>query len=76
MVAEFISQLNKKNESNNKVKLFMQAIKKYDAVMELPPQVLSDFAEHIKVGKSKIKKLTLSKRDNAVAVFFGGISIV
>lgn len=54
----------------------MQAIKKYDAVMELPPQVLSDFAEHIKVGKSKIKKLTLSKRDNAVAVFFGGISIV
>ena len=43
LVAELIGKLHEKNESVNKVKLFMQAIKKYDAVMELTPQVLADF---------------------------------
>ena len=77
LVAELIGKLNEKNESNNKVKLFMQAIKKYDAVMKLTPQVLADFIEHIEVGKCQntSKKLPLSKRDNAISVFFWGVGI-
>ena len=59
------------------VRLFMQAIKKYDTVTELTPQVLADFIEHIEVGKCQntSKKLPFSKRDNAVSVFFWGIGI-
>ena len=55
----------------------MQAIKKYDAVTELTPQVLADFIEHIEVGKyqNTSKKLPFFKRDNAVSVFFWGIGI-
>ena len=77
LIAELIGKLNEKNESNNKLKLFMQAIKKYDAVTELTPQVLADFIEHIEVGKCQntSKKLPLSKRDNAISVFFWGIGI-
>lgn len=77
LVAELIGKLHEKNESVNKVKLFIQAIKKYDAVTELTPQVLADFIEHIEVGKCQntSKKLPFSKRDNAVSVFFWGIGI-
>lgn len=77
LVAELIGKLNEKNESNNKLKLFMQAIKKYDAVTELTPQVLADFIEHIEVGKCQntSKKLPFSKRNNAISVFFWGIGI-
>ena len=77
LVAELIGKLNEKNESNNKLKLFMQTIKKYDAVTELTPQVLADFIEHIEVGKCQntSKKLLFSKRDNAISVFFWGIGI-
>lgn len=77
MVAELIGKLHEKNEFVNKVKLFMQAIKKYDAVTELTPQVLADFIEHIEVGKCQntSKKLPFFKRDNAVSVFFWGIGI-
>lgn len=65
LVAELIGKLHKKNESVNMVKLFMQAIKKYDAVTELTPQVLADFIEHIEVGKyqNTSKKLSFSKRN-------------
>lgn len=77
LIAELIGKLNEKNESNNKVKLFMQAVKKYDAVMELTPQVLADFIEHIEVGKCQntSKKLPLFKRDNVISVFFWGVGI-
>lgn len=77
LVAELIGKLNEKNESSNKAKLFMQAIKKYDAVMELTPQVLANFIEHIEVGKCQntSKKLPLSKRDNVISVFFWGVGI-
>ena len=77
LIAELIKKLNEKNESSNKVKLFMQAVKKYDAVMELTPQVLADFIEHIEVGKCQntSKKLPLSKRDNVISVFFWGVGI-
>lgn len=77
LVAELIGKLNEKNESNNKLKLFIQAIKKYDAVTELTPQVLADFIEHIEVGKCQniSKKLPFYKRDNAISVFFWGIGI-
>lgn len=77
LVAELIEKLNEKNESSNKVKLFMQAIRKYDVVTELTPQVLADFVEHIEVGKcqSTSTKLPFSKRDNAISVFFWGIGI-
>ena len=77
MIAELIGKLNEKNESNNKVKLFMQAIKKYDVVEELTPQVLADFIEHIEVGKCQntSKKLPLFKRDNVISVFFWGVGI-
>ena len=73
LVAELIGKLHEKNESVNKVKLFMQAIEKYDAVTELTPQVLADFIEHIEVGKCQntSKKLPFSKRDNAVRCFSG-----
>ena len=62
LVAELIGKLHEKNESVNKVKLFMQAIKTYDAVTELTPQVLADFIEHIEVGKCQntSKKLPFS----------------
>lgn len=52
----------------------MQTIRKYDAVTELTPQILADFIEHIEVGKCQntSKKLPLSKRDNAISVFFSG----
>ena len=55
----------------------MQTIRKYDAVTELTPQILADFIEHIEVGKCQntSKKLPLSKRDNAISVFFRGIGI-
>ncbi|MCB5774983.1 MULTISPECIES: recombinase family protein [Clostridia] len=77
LVAELIGKLHEKNESANKVKLLMQAIKKYDAVTELTPQILADFIEHIEVGKCQntSKKLPFSKRDNAISVFFRGIGI-
>lgn len=77
LVAELIKTLNEKSESSNKVKLFMQAVKKYDAIMELTPQVLADFIEHIEVGKCQntSKKLPLSKRDNVISVFFWGVGI-
>ena len=77
LVAELIGKLHEKNESVNKVKLFVQAIEKYDAVTELTPQVLADFIEHIEVGKCQntSKKLPFSKRNNAVSVFFWGIGI-
>lgn len=77
LVTELIGKLNEKNESSNKVKLFMQAVKKYDAVMELTPQVLADFIEHIEVGKCQntSKKLPLSKRDNVISVFFWDVGI-
>lgn len=77
LIAELIGKLNEKNESNNKVKLFMQAIKKYDVVEELTPQVLADFIEHIEVGKCQntSKKLPLFKRDNVISVFFWGVGI-
>ena len=76
-VAELIGKLHEKNESANKVKLLMQAIKKHDAVTELTPQILADFIEHIEVGKCQntSKKLPFSKRDNAISVFFRGIGI-
>ena len=77
LIAELIKKLNEKSESSNKVKLFMQAIKKYDAVEELTPQVLADFIEHIEVGKCQntSKKLPFSKRDNVISVFFWGVGI-
>ncbi len=76
-VAELIGKLHEKNESANKVKLLMQAIKKHDTVTELTPQILADFIEHIEVGKCQntSKKLPFSKRDNAISVFFRGIGI-
>jgi len=77
LVVQLIGKLNKKNESDNKVKLFMQAVRKYNDVTELTPQVLADFIEHIEVGKCQNmgSKLPLSKRDNAISVFFWGIGI-
>lgn len=65
LIAELIKKLNEKSESSNKVKLFMQAIKKYDAVEELTPQVLADFIEHVEVGKCQntSKKSCLSPKE-------------
>ena len=54
LVAELIGKLHEKNESANKVKLLMQAIKKYDAVTELTPQILADFSWQMSKHKQKV----------------------
>ena len=73
LVAELIGKLHEKNESANKVKLLMQAIKKYDAVTELTPQILADFIEHIEVGKcqNQAKSCRFPKEITQFRCFFG-----
>lgn len=76
-IAEYIAKLNSKNDTNSKVKMLFAAIKKYDAIEELTTEVLSDFIEHIEVGKclNPNNRIPISKRINEISVFFWGIGI-
>ena len=81
LITELISKLSKEYEANEKVQLLYSAIRKYDAVTELTPEVLTDFIEKIEVGqirtkKTKNKNIPLLQRDNVVLVYFLGIGII
>lgn len=56
-----------------KIQLLYAAIRKYDAVWELTPEVLTDFIEKIEVGQvsAENKKISFELRDNQISVFFG-----
>ena len=78
LIPDIITKLSKENETNEKVQLLYSAIRKYDAVWELTPEVLTDFIEKIEVGQvsSEIKKISFEKRDNKISVFFWGVGII
>ena len=73
LVAELIGKLHEKNESANKVKLLMQAIKKYDAVTELTPQILADLSNILKLAnvKTQAKSCRFPKEITQFRCFFG-----
>lgn len=78
LVADLLQKLDSKNEADDKVKILFTAIRKYDAIDELTPEVLADFIEHIEVGrfKSTDKKIPFAERDNEISVFFWGAGII
>lgn len=78
-----IEKLNEKNDNSDKVKILLSAIRKYDAVTELTPEVLVDFIERIEVGKFKTtfnttsnRAIPFKERDNLVSVYFWGVGII
>ena len=78
-----IEKLNDKNDNSDKVKILFQAVRKYDAVTELTPEVLVDFIERIEVGKFKTtfnvtsnRAIPFKERDNLVSVYFWGVGII
>lgn len=83
VIINLIEKLNDKNQNSDKVKILYSAIRKYDAVTELTPEVLVDFIEHIEVGKFKTtihtktnRGIPFEKRDNLVEVYFWGVGII
>jgi len=60
VMADLIKRLNSKNEVSQKVQILYAAIKKYDAVTELTPEVLNDFIEKIEVVKCKNRDKKIS----------------
>ena len=73
-----ITKLSRENEANEKIQLLYAAIRKYDAVWELTPEVLTDFIEKIEVGQvsAENKKISFELRDNQIYVFFWGVGII
>ena len=70
-----LGKLHERNESVNKVKLFVQAIKKYDAVTELTPRVLSDLLNILKSENVKTwVKSCLSPKGITQFRYFSGVS--
>lgn len=78
LIINLITKLSKENEANEKVQLLYSAIRKYDAVWELTPEVLTDFIEKIEVGQvsAENKKISFELRDNQISVFFWGVGII
>ena len=78
LIINLITKLSKENEANEKVQLLYLAIRKYDAVWELTPEVLTDFIEKIEVGQvsAENKKISFEQRDNKISVFFWGVGII
>jgi len=83
VIIDLIEKLNNKNENSDKVKILFRAIRKYDAVTELTPEVLVDFIDRIEVGKFRTqfkgtgnRNIPLDKRDNLVSVYFWGVGII
>lgn len=78
LIIDFITKLSRENEANEKIQLLYSAIRKYDAVWELTPEVLTDFIEKIEVGQvsAENKKISFELRDNKISVFFWGVGII
>lgn len=83
VIIYLIEKLNDKNDNSDKVKILFQAVRKYDAVTELTPEVLVDFIERIEVGKFKTtfnvtsnRAIPFKERDNLVSVYFWGVGII
>lgn len=78
VVADLLKRLNSNDDVSHKVQILYAAIKKYDAVTELTPEVLNDFLEKIEVGKClDSDKVFLSvKREYEISVFFWGVGII
>lgn len=51
LIIDLITKLSRENEADEKIQLLYAAIRKYDAVWELTPEVLTDFIEKIEVGQ-------------------------
>ena len=78
LIIDLITKLSRENEANEKIQLLYAAIRKYDAVWELTPEVLTDFIEKIEVGQvsAENKKISFELRDNQISVFFWGVGII
>lgn len=78
VIADLIKKLNSKNDVSEKVQILYAAIKKYDVVKELTPEVLNDFLEKIEVGKFKNnnKKIPFFGREYEISIFFWGVGII
>lgn len=78
LIIDLITKLSRENETDEKIQLLYAAIRKYDAVWELTPEVLTDFIEKIEVGQvsAENKKISFELRDNQISVFFWGVGII
>ena len=78
LIIDLITKLSRENEADEKIQLLYAAIRKYDAVWELTPEVLTDFIEKIEVGQvsAENKKISFELRDNQISVFFWGVGII
>ena len=78
LIIDLITKLSRENEANEKIQLLYAAIRKYDAVWEFTPEVLTDFIEKIEVGQvsAENKKISFELRDNQISVFFWGVGII
>lgn len=78
VIADLLKRLNSNDDVSNKVQILYAAIKKYDAVTELTPEVLNDFLEKIEVGryKSSDKRTPFNEREYEISVFFWGVGII
>ena len=75
LVAELIGKLHEKNESVNKVKLFVQTIKKYDAVIELTRRYWLTLLNILKSANVKTQvKSCLSPKGITQFRCFSGVS--
>ncbi len=71
--SELMMKLGKEYKTNEKVQLLYSAIRKYDAVTQLTPEVLTDFLEKIEVGqiRSKNKKSRFYNEITKLRFIFG-----
>lgn len=78
VIADLLKRLNSNDDVSHKVQILYAAIKKYDAVTELTPEVLNDFLEKIEVGryKNSDKKIPFAEREYEISVFFWGVGII
>ena len=78
LIIDLITKLSRENEADEKIQLLYAAIRKYDAVWKLTPEVLTDFIEKIEVGQvsAENKKISFELRDNQISVFFWGVGII
>lgn len=78
LIEELVVSLENNDRSQDKVRILYAAIRKYDAVTKLTPEILTDFIEKIEVGKvqSEKTKIPFLQRDNVFSVFFWGVGII
>ena len=73
LIIDLITKLSRENEANEKIQLLYAAIRKYDAVWEFTPEVLTDFIEKIEVGQvsAENKKISFELREIRFLYSFG-----